>query len=349
MRRPSRARLIEAKQTIPHFYLTADIDDGRAIEGARRGQRRAPRKKTASRSTKSRSTTSSSRRWRWRLKRVPAANAVWARRPHPALQALRHRRRGRARRRPAHAGDPQRRGEIADRDLERDAVARRRAHATRSSSPTNIRAASAPFPISACTACANSRPSSTRRNATILAVGAAQRRPVEAEDGGVRFVSQMTVTLSCDHRVVDGALGAQLLAAFKALARTAGDHAGVAGLVQAAEKRPGGAMAWRRVKNSAFKHALQRAVRIRASSTPYARARNPDAGKSPMLFSPARQPVEQARYYCIVKASAGPVSRGGSKHENAFSGGECICARSSCALVLGLARWLMRSRRRKRI
>jgi pyruvate dehydrogenase E2 component (dihydrolipoamide acetyltransferase) len=27
----------------------------------------------------------------------------------------------------------------------------------------------------------------------------------------------MTVTLSCDHRVVDGALGAQLLAAFKAV------------------------------------------------------------------------------------------------------------------------------------
>jgi pyruvate dehydrogenase E2 component (dihydrolipoamide acetyltransferase) len=53
--------------------------------------------------------------------------------------------------------------------------------------------------------------------ATILAVGAAQRRPVEAEDGGVRFASQMTVTLSCDHRVVDGALGAELLAAFKQL------------------------------------------------------------------------------------------------------------------------------------
>jgi pyruvate dehydrogenase E2 component (dihydrolipoamide acetyltransferase) len=50
---------------------------------------------------------------------------------------------------------------------------------------------------------------------TILAVGAAQRRPIEAEDGGVRFESQMTVTLSCDHRVIDGALGAQLLAALK--------------------------------------------------------------------------------------------------------------------------------------
>ena len=50
---------------------------------------------------------------------------------------------------------------------------------------------------------------------SILAVGAAQRRPVETEDGGVRFESQMTVTLSCDHRVIDGALGAQLLAALK--------------------------------------------------------------------------------------------------------------------------------------
>jgi pyruvate dehydrogenase E2 component (dihydrolipoamide acetyltransferase) len=51
---------------------------------------------------------------------------------------------------------------------------------------------------------------------TILAVGATRRAPVETGDGGAKFISQMTVTLSCDHRVVDGALGAQLLAAFKA-------------------------------------------------------------------------------------------------------------------------------------
>jgi pyruvate dehydrogenase E2 component (dihydrolipoamide acetyltransferase) len=54
-------------------------------------------------------------------------------------------------------------------------------------------------------------------HATILAVGASRRAAVEAEDGGVKFVSQMTVTLSCDHRVIDGALGAELLAAFKSL------------------------------------------------------------------------------------------------------------------------------------
>ena len=52
-------------------------------------------------------------------------------------------------------------------------------------------------------------------HATILAVGAARRAPVEAPDGSIRFADMMTVTLSCDHRVVDGALGAELLSAFK--------------------------------------------------------------------------------------------------------------------------------------
>jgi pyruvate dehydrogenase E2 component (dihydrolipoamide acetyltransferase) len=50
---------------------------------------------------------------------------------------------------------------------------------------------------------------------SLLAVGAARRQAVEKEDGGVRFVSMLSVTLSCDHRVIDGALGAGLLAAFK--------------------------------------------------------------------------------------------------------------------------------------
>ena len=48
---------------------------------------------------------------------------------------------------------------------------------------------------------------------TILAVGEACRVPVEAADGSVKFQSQMRVTLSCDHRAVDGAVGAELLTA----------------------------------------------------------------------------------------------------------------------------------------
>jgi pyruvate dehydrogenase E2 component (dihydrolipoamide acetyltransferase) len=54
-------------------------------------------------------------------------------------------------------------------------------------------------------------------HATILAVGAARRQAIETDDGGVKFVSMLTLTLSCDHRVLDGALGAELLAAVKTL------------------------------------------------------------------------------------------------------------------------------------
>jgi pyruvate dehydrogenase E2 component (dihydrolipoamide acetyltransferase) len=34
-------------------------------------------------------------------------------------------------------------------------------------------------------------------------------------DDEIRIATMMTVTLSCDHRAVDGALGAELLAAFR--------------------------------------------------------------------------------------------------------------------------------------
>jgi pyruvate dehydrogenase E2 component (dihydrolipoamide acetyltransferase) len=51
---------------------------------------------------------------------------------------------------------------------------------------------------------------------TILAVGAGEER-VYAEKGQVKTGHFMTVTLSCDHRAVDGALGAELLAAFRGL------------------------------------------------------------------------------------------------------------------------------------
>ena len=48
----------------------------------------------------------------------------------------------------------------------------------------------------------------------ILAVGAAQKRPVVGDDGDLTIATVMSVTLSADHRVLDGALAAQWLAAF---------------------------------------------------------------------------------------------------------------------------------------
>jgi pyruvate dehydrogenase E2 component (dihydrolipoyllysine-residue acetyltransferase) len=53
-------------------------------------------------------------------------------------------------------------------------------------------------------------------HATILAVGAGEKRAVVSGDG-VRAATLMSCTLSCDHRVVDGAVGAELLNAFKGL------------------------------------------------------------------------------------------------------------------------------------
>jgi pyruvate dehydrogenase E2 component (dihydrolipoamide acetyltransferase) len=48
-------------------------------------------------------------------------------------------------------------------------------------------------------------------HATIFAVGAARRQAIEKEDGGIGFVTTFSITVSCDHRVIDGALGAKLL------------------------------------------------------------------------------------------------------------------------------------------
>ena len=53
-------------------------------------------------------------------------------------------------------------------------------------------------------------------HATILAVGTSEERPV-VRSGKIEIAQMMSVTLSCDHRAIDGALGAELIGAFKTL------------------------------------------------------------------------------------------------------------------------------------
>jgi pyruvate dehydrogenase E2 component (dihydrolipoamide acetyltransferase) len=53
-------------------------------------------------------------------------------------------------------------------------------------------------------------------HATILAVGTSEERPV-VRGGKIEIAHMMSVTLSCDHRAIDGALGAELIGAFKGL------------------------------------------------------------------------------------------------------------------------------------
>jgi pyruvate dehydrogenase E2 component (dihydrolipoamide acetyltransferase) len=56
-------------------------------------------------------------------------------------------------------------------------------------------------------------------HSTIISIGAGEER-VYADKGQVKTGMFMTVSFSGDHRSVDGALGAQLMAAFKALIET---------------------------------------------------------------------------------------------------------------------------------
>lgn len=51
----------------------------------------------------------------------------------------------------------------------------------------------------------------------ILAVGSLRRECYECEEGGIGFQSVITVTMSCDHRVIDGAVGATFLGALRTL------------------------------------------------------------------------------------------------------------------------------------
>jgi len=51
-------------------------------------------------------------------------------------------------------------------------------------------------------------------HAAILAVGMGEERPV-ARDGKIEIANVMTVTMACDHRVIDGATGARFLKVFK--------------------------------------------------------------------------------------------------------------------------------------
>jgi pyruvate dehydrogenase E2 component (dihydrolipoamide acetyltransferase) len=52
-------------------------------------------------------------------------------------------------------------------------------------------------------------------HAAILAVGAGTKKPIVGADGELAVATVMSTTLSVDHRVIDGALGAHLLQAIK--------------------------------------------------------------------------------------------------------------------------------------
>ena len=214
MRRTIAARLVQAKQTIPHFYLTADMEIGRLLALREEANAAAPKDRDGKAAFKLSVNDLIIKAWAAALQRVSAANAVWA---EDRILRFRHSDIAVAVALEGGLITPViRQAELKTlsaisaemRELGERARARRlKPHEYQggASAISNL----GMFGVREFAAIINPP------QATILAVGAARRQAFERPDGGVGFASVMTVTLSCDHRVVDGALGAQLLAALR--------------------------------------------------------------------------------------------------------------------------------------
>ena len=212
MRATIAARLTQAVATIPHFYLSIDVAVGRLMALRAEANAAAPKQDGAPKLSLNDLIIKA---WAAALQRVPAANAVFA---GDRILRFKHSDIGVAVALEGGLITPvirqaERKTPTAIAHEMRDLAERARAKKLKpgeyqggASAISNL----GMHGISAFSAIINPP------HATILAVGAARRAPTEGPDGAVRFVDMMTVTLSCDHRVVDGALGAELLAAFKA-------------------------------------------------------------------------------------------------------------------------------------
>jgi pyruvate dehydrogenase E2 component (dihydrolipoyllysine-residue acetyltransferase) len=214
MRRAIATRLVEAKQTIPHFYLTADLDAGRLIAMREEANSAAPKGKDGQAAFKLSLNDFIIKAWAAALQRILAANAVWA---GDRILRFQHSDIGVA---VALEGglitpvvrNAEAKSLTAISAEMRDLVERARHKKLR---PNEYQGGSSAISNLGMYGVREFSAIINPPHATILAVGATRRTPIEAEGGSVKFISQMTVTLSCDHRVVDGALGAELLAAFK--------------------------------------------------------------------------------------------------------------------------------------
>ncbi|MGO9360979.1 MAG: pyruvate dehydrogenase complex dihydrolipoamide acetyltransferase [Xanthobacteraceae bacterium] len=215
MRKIIAQRLTQSSLTIPHFYLTVDCDIGGLLAAREQMNSAAPQDKDGKPVWKLSVNDFVIKALALALQRVPDANATWT---ESGMLKHRHSDIG--------VAVAIKSGLIAPllRSAETKSLSvisnemkelAERARARRLKPEEYLGGASAVsnlgmHGIKEFTAVINSP------QATILAVGAGEERPV-VRSGKIEIATIMTVTLSCDHRVVDGALGAKLLAAFKAL------------------------------------------------------------------------------------------------------------------------------------
>jgi pyruvate dehydrogenase E2 component (dihydrolipoamide acetyltransferase) len=215
MRRTIAQRLTASVQTIPHFYETMDCDIGRLMAAREEINAAAPKNKDGKAAYKLSVNDFVIKALALALQRNPNANVSWT---EAGMLKHKHSDIGVAVALPGGLITPIVRN-AESKSLStisnemRDLAVRARERKLKpheyqggTSSVSNL----GMYGIKDFTAVINPPQS------TILAVGAGEERAV-VRNGKIEAATIMSVTLSCDHRAVDGALGAELIGAFKTL------------------------------------------------------------------------------------------------------------------------------------
>jgi pyruvate dehydrogenase E2 component (dihydrolipoamide acetyltransferase) len=215
MRRTIAQRLTASVQTIPHFYETMDCDIGRLMAAREEINAAAPKNKDGKPAYKLSVNDFVIKALALALQRIPDANVSWT---EAGLLKHKHSDIGVAVALPGGLITPivrnaETKSLSAISNEMRDLAARARDRKLKpheyqggTSSVSNL----GMYGIKDFTAVINPPQS------TILAVGTGEERAV-VRNGKIEAATIMSVTLSCDHRAIDGALGAELIVAFKAM------------------------------------------------------------------------------------------------------------------------------------
>ena len=215
MRRTIAQRLTASTQTVPHFYLTMDCEIGKLLTAREEINSAAPKDKDGKPAYKLSVNDFVIKALALALQRIPEANVSWS---EAGMLKHKHSDIGVAVALPGGLITPIiRQAELKSLSVianeGKDLIARARGKKLKpheyqggTSSVSNL----GMYGIKDFTAVINPPQS------TILAVGAGEERAV-VRNGQIVPAHIMSVTLSCDHRSVDGALGAELIGAFKKL------------------------------------------------------------------------------------------------------------------------------------
>jgi pyruvate dehydrogenase E2 component (dihydrolipoamide acetyltransferase) len=215
MRRTIAQRLTAAAQTIPHFYLTMDCEVGKLLAAREEINAAAPKDKEKKPLYKLSVNDFVIKAMAIALQRIPDCNVSWT---ESGMIKHKHSDIGVAVAMPGGLITPIiRKAETKSLSTisneMKDFAARARARKLKpeeyqggTTSISNL----GMYGINHFTAVINPPQS------TILAVGTSEERAV-VRNGKIEAEAMMSVTLSCDHRAIDGALGAELIGAFKTL------------------------------------------------------------------------------------------------------------------------------------